>query len=142
MTKHTTGYAIDPYYDTPAWRTLRRKVLQRDRDTCQYCGSLARQADHVIPRKCGGSDTLRNLVACCHHCNKTAGNHRFRSFSEKKKWVLENRRLVPVERKPIKEKPKSNPLLLRKPPKRGVLRTKLAAKNNPQHIKEERLLAE
>ena len=61
-------------------RALSRKnILLRDRNTCQYCmlalasGELT--LDHVIPRSRGGSSTWENLVACCHPCNRTKGNH-------------------------------------------------------------------
>lgn len=84
-------YTIDPYYDSPDWRILREKVLKRDQRTCRYCHGPAHQADHVIPRKCGGKDQMKNLVACCATCNKTAGNHQFKTFADKKKWVLANR---------------------------------------------------
>src|SRR5579864_1923960 len=61
-------------------RALSRKnILLRDRNTCQYCGSALNAAeltlDHVIPRSRGGTSTWENLVACCHSCNRTKGNH-------------------------------------------------------------------
>lgn len=88
-------YRIDPFYDTPGWRHLRKKVLERDLHICQYCGNKATQADHVIPRKKGGPDALRNLVACCAPCNKAAGNTKFPTFLEKKYYVLKNRKPQP-----------------------------------------------
>jgi 5-methylcytosine-specific restriction endonuclease McrA len=61
-------------------RALSRKnILLRDRNTCQYCGSVLPASeltlDHVVPRSRGGSSTWENLVACCHPCNRTKGNH-------------------------------------------------------------------
>src|SRR2546423_12189113 len=61
-------------------RALSRKnILLRDRNTCQYCGSALSAAeltlDHVIPRSRGGASTWENLVACCHTCNRSKGNH-------------------------------------------------------------------
>jgi len=61
-------------------RALSRKnILMRDRNTCQYCGSILVAAeltlDHVVPRSRGGSSTWENLVACCHPCNRVKGNH-------------------------------------------------------------------
>src|SRR5215470_12105404 len=60
-------------------RALSRKnILLRDRNTCQYCGTLMTSSeltlDHVIPRSRGGSSTWENLVACCHPCNRKKGN--------------------------------------------------------------------
>jgi hypothetical protein len=52
----SSRHAIDPYYDSVEWRTLRKLTLQRDQHLCQYCGSIAHQADHVIPRRRGGPD--------------------------------------------------------------------------------------
>jgi 5-methylcytosine-specific restriction endonuclease McrA len=94
-------YRIDPFYDTPGWRVLRQKVLERDHHECQYCGGRATQADHVIPRKKGGADAMKNLVACCASCNKAAGNTKFSSFDEKKRYVLANRK--PRQKRPQPE---------------------------------------
>src|SRR5512142_773793 len=60
-------------------RALSRKnILLRDRNTCQYCGTVLGSSeltlDHVIPRSRGGLSTWENLVACCHPCNRRKGN--------------------------------------------------------------------
>src|SRR5579864_1103359 len=60
-------------------RALSRKnILLRDRNTCQYCGTVLSSSeltlDHVIPRSRGGASTWENLVACCHRCNRQKGN--------------------------------------------------------------------
>lgn len=53
--------------------TTRRSVRQRAADTCEYCG--LKQYDqpafrlHVVPRKHGGTDELKNLALACRHCN-------------------------------------------------------------------------
>src|ERR1700739_1547920 len=56
----------------------RKNILLRDRNTCQYCGTVLPSSeltlDHVIPRSRGGSSTWENLVACCHPCNRRKGN--------------------------------------------------------------------
>jgi hypothetical protein len=80
-------FKLDPYYDSKAWRELRAQVLERDKYTCQYCGEVGHQADHVLPRLHGGADDLENLVACCGRCNRTAKNSRFASFAEKQEWI-------------------------------------------------------
>jgi 5-methylcytosine-specific restriction endonuclease McrA len=60
-------------------RALSRKnILLRDRNTCQFCGSVFPSAeltlDHVVPRSRGGSSCWENLVACCYTCNNTKGD--------------------------------------------------------------------
>lgn len=80
---------IDPYYFTESWKQKRLYVLKRDDNTCQYCGLIGIQADHIIPRKKGGSDKVKNLVCCCVRCNKLVGNRVFESFEAKKAWILE-----------------------------------------------------
>ena len=60
-------------------RALSRKnILLRDRNTCQYCGTLLAPSDltldHVLPRSRGGASTWETLVACCHGCNRRKGN--------------------------------------------------------------------
>ena len=60
-------------------RALSRKnILLRDRNTCQYCGTVsafrrtdAGPRDPALPRRLS---TWENLVACCHPCNRRKGN--------------------------------------------------------------------
>jgi 5-methylcytosine-specific restriction endonuclease McrA len=52
----------------------RRAVFVRDRSTCQYCGALAENLDHVLPRSRGGSHTWENVVAACRRCNTRKGD--------------------------------------------------------------------
>jgi 5-methylcytosine-specific restriction endonuclease McrA len=78
---------MPPIYLTERWRTLRADVLKRDGGWCQYCGRTAQTADHVIPRTAGGADSMDNLVASCHECNRIAGRWEFRSFARKKEWI-------------------------------------------------------
>jgi 5-methylcytosine-specific restriction endonuclease McrA len=52
----------------------RREVLRRDRQSCQYCGSLKKLTlDHVMPRSRGGLHTWENVVAACESCNLRKG---------------------------------------------------------------------
>jgi len=53
----------------------RKKILKRDRNTCQYCGSKRNLTiDHVIPRSKGGKNTWGNLVTSCFRCNSKKGD--------------------------------------------------------------------
>ncbi|VEP12918.1 HNH endonuclease [Hyella patelloides LEGE 07179] len=66
-------YVRVPYKEIPL---TRRNVLERDRNTCQYCNTKRDQLtlDHVLPRSRGGGDTWENLVAACVRCNVKKGN--------------------------------------------------------------------
>lgn len=52
----------------------RRAVFLRDDHMCQYCGAMAENIDHVIPRSKGGLHVWENVVAACRHCNATKEN--------------------------------------------------------------------
>lgn len=47
----------------------RRAVFARDDNRCQYCGAMAENIDHVIPRSRGGLHVWENVVAACRPCN-------------------------------------------------------------------------
>ena len=63
----------------------KRRILERDRYTCRYCGydmSLHYPyphlrmitIDHVIPKISGGTDRDDNLVTSCYSCNNRKRN--------------------------------------------------------------------
>jgi len=52
----------------------RRRILDRDGHTCQYCGVRATTIDHVFPASRGGGNTWTNLVAACERCNTLKGD--------------------------------------------------------------------
>lgn len=64
-------------YDYPPdeeWQGLRQAVLERDRQTCQGCGTdVADDAQanihHIVPLGCGGTNSLRNLITLCEDCH-------------------------------------------------------------------------
>jgi 5-methylcytosine-specific restriction endonuclease McrA len=47
----------------------RRAVFARDGHRCQYCGAVAENIDHVVPRSKGGPHAWDNVVAACRRCN-------------------------------------------------------------------------
>lgn len=128
-------FSIDPYYESKEWRDLREATLRRDGHRCRYCGGVAHQADHVIPRRQGGTDTLLNLVASCRVCNKTAGGRRFSHFEAKRIWILGHRDETKTE---IRERPPRKPVVDYAklfPPKVkpvGILASRLKAKRASQ----------
>lgn len=121
-----TKYKVDAYYNSKAWRELRSRVLQRDGGICFYCGGVARQADHVLPRRKGGKDELTNLVACCVACNKIALATVFKSLDAKKAYIVAARGIInPIPlapRTPVRDKASGLP----RPGKKSAFRQKLA----------------
>jgi 5-methylcytosine-specific restriction endonuclease McrA len=59
-------------------KLTRNNVFERDKCTCQYCGSLfpdeELNLDHVIPRDRGGRTTWENIVCSCIPCNSRKAN--------------------------------------------------------------------
>jgi len=62
-------------YDHPAWRTVRKAVLERDSYTCRIatpgiCLGHATDVDHIVTLANGGQPyDPDNLRAACHPCN-------------------------------------------------------------------------
>ena len=56
----------------PQRRLTRLELFNRDRYTCQYCGTESRQLtlDHVVPRHQDGEHSWENVVAACVPCNR------------------------------------------------------------------------
>lgn len=50
----------------PDWSAIRRRVLARDRHTCQTCGSRATEVDHIADRNQHALANLQSLCAGCH----------------------------------------------------------------------------
>lgn len=57
----------------PGWARISKLVLERDGGICQLqldgCTHTATTADHIIPRRHGGTNDPANLRAACRHCN-------------------------------------------------------------------------
>lgn len=65
-------YVRVPYKEIPL---TRRNILERDRNTCQYCHAKEQLTlDHVVPRSRGGGESWENLVAACVRCNVKKGS--------------------------------------------------------------------
>ncbi|MCU0570056.1 MAG: HNH endonuclease [Oculatellaceae cyanobacterium Prado106] len=58
---------------------LRRQVVERAGDRCEYCRFpqrvtfLAFEMEHIIAEKHGGTTTLDNLALACPYCNRAKG---------------------------------------------------------------------
>lgn len=67
LVRHVT-LKLDKIYGAPG--VSKRRILERDKHTCAYCGAAgANTVDHVHPRSKGGKSTWENLVAACQRCN-------------------------------------------------------------------------
>lgn len=119
----TSQYTIDPFYDSPEWRDLRILVLNRDQSVCFYCHGEAHQVDHVKPRRRGGTDSVKNLVACCATCNKTAGNRLFKDRQAKQDWILKHR--LPEEPRPLRHYPSKAQYPVKPKKEKSAFRLKL-----------------
>ncbi|AFY36678.1 HNH endonuclease [[Leptolyngbya] sp. PCC 7376] len=66
-------YIKIPYREIPL---TRKNILERDRQTCQYCLKRGEQLtlDHILPKSRGGADSWENLVTACMRCNVHKGN--------------------------------------------------------------------
>jgi 5-methylcytosine-specific restriction endonuclease McrA len=66
-------YVRVPYKEIPL---TRRNILNRDSQTCQYCGHTGDSLtlDHVMPRSRGGGDSWENIVTACVRCNTKKGS--------------------------------------------------------------------
>ena len=53
-------------------KMTRYEIFNRDRYTCQYCGTQTRHLtlDHIIPRYRGGEHSWENVVSACVACNR------------------------------------------------------------------------
>lgn len=63
-------YARWKYERTRTMTYSRRAVLQRDANTCAYCGEVGLTLDHVVPLCQGGRSNWENTVAACRDCNQ------------------------------------------------------------------------
>jgi hypothetical protein len=76
-----------------------KKTYIRDNYICQYCNYnprvnaefVALWIDHILPFSVGGGNTLNNLVVACQECNTIAYAKIFKTFEDKKKYILQRR---------------------------------------------------
>ena len=76
------------FYNSEAWRTVRRQALMRDHFTCYYCGQRATEVHHIVELDDNNvhdpnlSLNLNNLQSLCHDCHRriTMAEHGFKSL--------------------------------------------------------------
>lgn len=68
-----------------------REVLQlcKESRSCFYCGELATEDEHVVPRRC---QTETWIVRSCKECNSMAGGEPFASVVDKIVYIRDKRR--------------------------------------------------
>ena len=53
------------------WKILSKKVRERDKYICQYCGKYrAIEVHHIIPARLGVNNSFDNLITLCRSCHK------------------------------------------------------------------------
>ena len=52
------------------WKRIRKRILARDSHTCQRCGDVGNEVNHIIPASEGGTDGDDNLETLCPSCHQ------------------------------------------------------------------------
>lgn len=76
---------------TPAWRDMRQRIIERDKNICRYCGSIGHQVDYKRPPKQGGKPIPSNLVCCCAPCLRASNDAPYPTFADKTAFILAHR---------------------------------------------------
>lgn len=66
------------------WLRIRPQVIRIKGNKCFYCGELAEEFHHIVPRHMGGDNRLENIVPICHECHMKA--HSKRSYKPHGDW--------------------------------------------------------
>jgi hypothetical protein len=69
-----SDFEIQILYDRKSFRDF---LIQRDGETCFYCGKNGTTIDHVFPQTKGGFTTVKNCVIACFQCNEKKGDSVF-----------------------------------------------------------------
>jgi hypothetical protein len=72
-------------------KAMKNKILEKYDNECQYCYSAAEVVDHIIPLSYSLDNGEENLIASCWLCNAIAGDRVFRSFGQKRKYIIDRR---------------------------------------------------
>jgi len=89
----------DKYPHSNILPLTRQNVMIRDNFTCQYCGrkltSVNGTIDHVFPLAKGGTNTWRNVVACCEPCNNEKDDLKAAEFEKQTGKKLMRKPITP-----------------------------------------------
>lgn len=62
-------------------KPLKQRILERDKNVCQYCGKYGDTIDHVIPQSKYKIHTTDEIVVCaCQKCNTLKSNRPVHEF--------------------------------------------------------------
>jgi 5-methylcytosine-specific restriction endonuclease McrA len=64
----------EAYLQSPHWKRLRRRVLERDQCRCRRCNSKTRLQIHHLTYIRIGKELLEDLLTLCNDCHKRAHN--------------------------------------------------------------------
>ena len=73
-----TNYQQGPLFQ----KELRSFIFGRSDGKCVYCGAMATEIDHIIPRAKGGTNSVYNLAASCRTCNQMKSNLTLKDFGK------------------------------------------------------------
>jgi hypothetical protein len=95
------------------WKKLREACFSVWGRTCNYCGEVATQVDHIIELAIGGTNTLDNLQPLCKPCH-TAKTVRFNK--KRVKTSKEDRGVFWTESRPTDSLSPFSPRMVRLDP--------------------------
>ena len=75
------------------WLAIRKKCIERDKNTCRKCGCFpAKQIHHIIPFREVKKHKLNNLITLCKKCHSIADNLYFKYGlrQQDKIWLKQN----------------------------------------------------
>lgn len=73
------------FYYPIKYNSLKPIILQRDNNTCFYCGEYGDTIDHMTSKFNGGLNTPKNCVCSCFKCNNEKGDMNFEEYILKRK---------------------------------------------------------
>jgi hypothetical protein len=62
---------IHKFYDK---QTFKKRILERDNNTCFFCRKPGDTVDHIVPKIRGGISSFSNCVCACRKCNTRKGD--------------------------------------------------------------------
>ncbi len=78
----------------------KRQLFHDQQMRCVYCGNVYKyyelEMDHIIPRKLGGPDNIRNAQLACQSCNIAKGTLTDIEFRQKHRGILPQRERTPA----------------------------------------------
>ncbi|MCA1200857.1 HNH endonuclease [Priestia flexa] len=68
---------IHKFYDK---QSFKKRILERDNNTCFYCGQYGDTVDHIVPKIRGGISSFSNCICACYRCNTNKGDLSLNDF--------------------------------------------------------------